>query len=222
MTTRRTAVLALVVVPAFVGPALISLNAQAQSPIAGWRCAGTCVRDTAVRSEGLASASVSPAGDGVGTMNQSIKPDTFRGKRIRYSAMVKTDAIASDAGAGLWMRVDGPGVGETLQFDNMFDRPIPARTDWKRYEIVLDVPAESSYIIWGLIVNGPGKAWIDDVRIEVVGASTPSTHQAGSEKHEAHDVSAERIAATKKSRESAPLAPVNLNFERPVVAKSFF
>jgi hypothetical protein len=214
MTTRRIALLALTAIPAFV-----CLDAQAQSPIAGWRCSGTCARDTVVRSEGLASAMVGPAADGVGTMNQAIKPDAFRGKRVRYSAMVKTDSIASAAGAGLWMRVDGPGVGETLQFDNMFDRPIPSLTDWKRYEVVLDVPAGSSYIIFGLIVNGPGKAWIDDVRIEVVDTSTPSTHRPGSERHEPHDVSAERIATTKQTRENAPLAPVNLNFEQPSTRK---
>ena len=209
MSTRRMAFLAVTVVPAF-----FPLDAQAPNPIAGWRCWGTCVRDSVVRSEGLASASVGPAGDEVGTMNQAIRPDAFRGKRVRYSAMVKTDSIASAAGAGLWMRVDGPDVGQSLQFDNMFDRPIPSFTDWKRHEIVLDVPVESSYIIWGLIVNGPGKAWIDDVRIEVVDATTPSTHRAGSERHPPHDISAEQIATTKRTRETAPLAPVNLKFEQ--------
>lgn len=209
MSTRRMAFLALTVVPAF-----FPLDAQAPNPIAGWRCSGTCMRDSVARSEGLASAVVGPAGGAFGMMNQSMKPDAFRGKRVRYSAMVKTDSIASAAGAGLWMRVDGPNVGQILQFDNMFDRPIPSFTDWKRHEIVLEVPEESSYIIWGLIVNGPGKAWIDDVRIEVVDATTPSTHRPGSEQHAPHDVTAERIATTKRTRETAPLAPVNLKFEQ--------
>lgn len=209
MRTRRMAFLALTVVSAS-----FPLDGQAPNPIAGWRCSGTCMRDSVVRSEGLASALVSPAGGPVGTMNQSMRPDTFRGKRVRYSAMVKTDSIASAAGAGLWMRVDGSDVGQTLQFDNMFDRPIPSFTDWKRYEVVLDVPEESSYIIWGLIVNGRGKAWIDDIRIELVDATTPSTHRPGSERHAPHDVSAEQIATTKRTRETAPLAPVNLKFEQ--------
>ena len=209
MSTRRMSFLALTVVTAF-----FPLDAQAPNPIAGWRCTGTCMRDSVVRSEGLASAMVTLAGGEVATMNQAMKPDAFRGKRVRYSAMVKTDSIASAAGAGLWMRVDGPGVGETLQFDNMFDRPIPSFTGWKRHEVVLDVPEESSFIIWGLIVNGPGKAWIDDVRIEVVDATIPSTHRPGSERHAPHDVTAERIATTKRTRETAPLAPVNLKFEQ--------
>lgn len=209
MSSRCMAFLALTVVPA-----LFPLGAQAPTPIAGWRCSGTCMRDSVIRSEGLASAMVGPGGGPVGTLNQSMKPDAFRGKRVRYSAMVKTDSIASAAGAGLWMRVDGPDVGETLQFDNMFNRPIPSFTEWRRHEVVLDVPQEASFIIWGLIVNGPGKAWIDDVRIEVVDATTPSTHRAGSERHAPHDVTPERIAATLRARDASPLAPVNLNFEK--------
>ena len=51
MSTRRMAFLALTVVAAS-----FPLYAQAPNPIAGWRCSGTCVRDSVVRSEGLASA----------------------------------------------------------------------------------------------------------------------------------------------------------------------
>jgi hypothetical protein len=207
MSTRRMAVIALTLLPAF-----LSVDAQAPNPIAGWRCFATCMRDSVTRSEGLASAMVGSDG-AAGTMNQAMKPDGFRGKRIRYSAMVKTDSIASALGAGLWMRVDGVDVGQVLQFDNMMDRPIPPLMDWQRYAIVLDVPEESSYIVWGLIVNGRGKAWIDDVRIEVVDGTTPSTHRAGSERHAPHDVTPERIATTMRARETASSAPVNLTFE---------
>lgn len=209
MNARTLAVLAL------IATAVSPIGAQQPDSIAGWRCFGTCARDTLIRHGGLASAMVSSSSEGgAGTLNQSMKPDAFRGKRVRYSAWVKTDSITSAAGAGLWMRVDGTGVGATLQFDNMFNRPIPALGDWTRHEIVLDVPEESSFLIWGLIVNGRGRAWIDDIRIEVVDQAIPSTHKAGSERHATHDVTAERIAATMRARESAPSSPTNLDFER--------
>jgi hypothetical protein len=194
-------------------PAVYSASAQDSTSIPGWRCSGMCTRDTVVRREGIASASVYNASM-VATLNQTLKPDAFRGKRVRFSAWVKTDSIASADGAGLWMRVDGPEVGETLQFDNMFNRPIPSFTDWKRFEVVLDVPATSSFVIWGLIVNGKGRAWIDDARLDIVDASVASTHRAGSERHAPHDLTAERIASTLRIRESAPSTPTNLGFER--------
>lgn len=209
MNARTLAALAL------ISAAVSPVGAQGPDSIAGWRCSGTCARDTVVRHEGLASAMVrSSSQGGAGTLNQAMKPDAFRGKRVRYSAWVKTDSISSAAGAGLWMRVDGADVGETLQFDNMFNRPIPALGDWTRHEVVLDVPEASSYLIWGLIVNGRGRAWIDDIRLDVVDQTISTTHRPGSEKHAPHDLTAERIAATKRARENAPVVPVNLDFER--------
>jgi hypothetical protein len=202
-------------------PALALLSLSVGSPLrsqvpAGWRCWGECSRDTVVKYEGMASASVrSAASDSVGTFRQSVRPEDYLGKRVRFSAWVKTDNLAGPA--ALWMRVDGKGMA-SLQFDNMMDRPIPAFTDWKRYEVVLDVPKESTAIVFGLLLTGYGRAWLDDARLEAVDSSVQSTHimvQQGSEADHGHpEPTAEQIADVLRRRAAAPRQPVNLNIEQ--------
>jgi hypothetical protein len=136
--------------------------------------------DTKVAQEGKQSGRVAfvgpaePSGNGFGTLTQCIAPDPFRGQRVRYSGFVRT-AKVEGAGVGLWMRVDGPQEGKTLAFDNMLDRSIVGSTDWKKYEIVLDVPKEATAICFGMLVAGKGTAWVDALKFETVAADTPVT-----------------------------------------------
>jgi hypothetical protein len=90
------------------------------------------------------------------------------------------------------MRVDGPKRAVTLALDNMQNRPIRGTTDWTRYEVVLDVPAEGVAIAYGTLLEGAGSVWVDDVSLEVVDASVATT--------------------SKESSPSAP-KPQNLDFE---------
>jgi hypothetical protein len=115
-----------------------------------------------------------PAQGSFGGLNQVISPDAFRGQRVRLSGYVKTDKVEGD-GAVLWMRVDGPQQGKILSFDNMADRSIVGTTDWKKYEIVLDVPKEAATIVFGLLLPGKGTAWVDDLKLEKVAPDTPVT-----------------------------------------------
>jgi len=65
------------------------------------------------------------------------------------------------------MRVDG-GEWKTLSFDNMEDRPIRGTNDWQKQSIVLDVPENSERISFGVLLDGTGDVWIDDVKLESV------------------------------------------------------
>ena len=49
--------------------------------------------------------------------------------------------------AGLWMRVDGKEK-TGIAFDNMANRSIKGTTDWKTYEVVLDVPDDAEEIFF--------------------------------------------------------------------------
>lgn len=102
-------------------------------------------------------------GSGFGTLMQIFKADHYRNKRMRFTAVVKTDAVYG--WAGLWMRVDGPKK-EMLGFDNMSTRPINGTTGWQRYSVVLDVPQESVNIGFGILLNGFGQVSLADVRFE--------------------------------------------------------
>ena len=115
---------------------------------------------------------------GFGAAVKSMVPAELKEKRIRLSAFIKTEDV--ERSAGMWMRVDGVlgnDIHTTLSFDNMMNRPISGTTDWKKYEIVLDVPNESKYIFYGVLISGNGKAWFTEPEFETVGNDIASTNQ---------------------------------------------
>jgi erythromycin esterase len=105
------------------------------------------------------------------SLHQVIMPDDYINQRIRLSAYVK--ALGVKKCAGLWMRIDGP-TGP-LRLDDMHQHPIVGTSNWTNYSIVLDVPKNSTQIVFGLHFSGQGQVWIDDVQLEVVEAAVPSS-----------------------------------------------
>lgn len=146
----------------------------------GWFLAGSTPQnyesgiDHAVTHDGRSSGYISStvrSSEGFGTLMQMFKADDYRGKRLRLSAYVKTERVDS---CGLWMRIDGPG-NEMISLDNMQNRPIHWTTDWQKVEVVLDVPQNSVDIAFGVLLQGAGRVWIDDIQFEAVGADISTT-----------------------------------------------
>jgi hypothetical protein len=169
---------------------------QAAAP-SGWFIAGNkpaeyeSGRDAAAAYNGHPSAYLrakASSVDGFGTLMQNFRADHYLGKRVRFSAFVKTQDTQD--WVGLWMRVDKES--KQLAFDNMQRRAIKGTTDWKKYEVVLDVPQEATGIFFGVLLSGSGTVWINGANFEVVGLNVPTT---GGEPM------------------SMPDEPVNLNFE---------
>jgi beta-lactamase regulating signal transducer with metallopeptidase domain len=138
--------------------------------------------------------SMQPSIDGFGGMMQMCSADDYRGKRLRFSAWMKTQD-ANDKGAHLWFRVDGAERGQMLQFDNMDNRPVMGTTDWREYAIVLDVPSSAKALAYGFFIHGTGQAWVSGIKLEEVGPDVPTT-----------DV-------TSGTGRELPRIPVNLGFE---------
>src|SRR2546429_3129524 len=104
---------------------------------------------------------------------QMFQANDYLNKRMRFSGYVNSEG--SESWAGLWMRIDGP-QSRTLGFDNMQNRPIKGTTDWQKYDVILDVPDESINIAFGILLEGKGQAWLNDVRFEEVGVDVPTTN----------------------------------------------
>jgi hypothetical protein len=103
---------------------------------------------------------------------QAFSATDYRSQRVRFSALVKTSEIH---GRGvLWMRVDAMDR-ISIAFDNMMARPITGTTDWKRYDIVLNVAPYATQISIGGMMLGFGQMWMDDIRIEKVDDKVPAT-----------------------------------------------
>ena len=191
---KKVLVFGLLAIAAVAGVAIAS-DTTSTTPT-GWFMAGMAPDDYVtgldknVKHSGTSSAFIRSKENpkDFSTLMQSISPANYGGKRLKFSAWVKTDAVSE--WTGLWMRIDGGK--ETLEFDNMQDRPIKGTTDWKQYEVILDVPMTSTGIFYGVLTSGTGTVWIDDAKLEVV----PQT-----------------VSTTSLKEPSRPTEPSNLGFE---------
>lgn len=92
--------------------------------------------------------------------------ENYKGKTIVFSGYIKTENVTKGY-AGLWMRID-PQVA----FDNMMYNGVKGTTDWQKYEIELQMnPEKTDNIVFGALLVGPGKMWIDNLQITVDGKS---------------------------------------------------
>jgi len=134
--------------------------------------------------------SKNPGNNEFGTLMQSISAENYLDKRLKLSGFIKSENV--EGWCGLWMRIDGD-KGEQLEFDNMFNRFIKGTTEWKEYEIILDVPSNSKVINYGVLLGGKGKVWFDNLKLKKVDKDIPLTSV---------------VKENKLSKE-----PINLDFE---------
>ncbi|HSK71475.1 MAG TPA: nuclear transport factor 2 family protein [Pyrinomonadaceae bacterium] len=165
--------------------------------------------DTNVKRRGRASATVKfdcgEAKESWSSLAQIIAADSYRGRRVRLTGWLKTENADS---AGLWMRVDGER--RMLGFDNMSNRPVKGTTDWRQYEVVLDVSPEAVNLFFGTLFEGKGQIWADDFKLEVVGQDVKTTNILTDEQMRRESSgSAAKKADSKK--------PFNLDFENGVI-----
>ena len=121
---------------------------------------------------------------------QQFQAVKWKGKRLRLSCFICTKNVKGIA--GLWMRIDSQ-EGDTLQFDNMSNRPISGTTGWNHYSVVLDVPQAAGGIYFGVILQGSGEVWMDQFKLEEVDEKISSTNLIGTD--------------------LLPMEPVNLDFD---------
>ncbi|MFN0124399.1 MAG: protein kinase domain-containing protein, partial [Blastocatellia bacterium] len=152
---------------------------------------------------------------GYASLAQAIRADEFRGRRVRFSGYLKSHLAGNLA--ALWFRVDG-AEGYGLEFGNTTK---PATPDWQKYEVVLDVPRDSLTLHFGFILNGEGRIWGDDFRLEAVEADVSATGESVSRERNRQEFvrrpEAEQARIRQQVEENAkrlPLKPVNLDFEQ--------
>jgi hypothetical protein len=104
-------------------------------------------------------------------VTQIVKADRWRGKRVRLSGWMKTDGAGE---AALWLS-NNDDKWNIISIDNMSDRPVRGTSDFRRYELVIDVADHAMELRFGAKLVGGGKVWIDDFRLEEVDRRTALT-----------------------------------------------
>ncbi|MBX9855332.1 MAG: hypothetical protein K2Y26_07395 [Gemmatimonadaceae bacterium] len=148
----------------------------------GWRMAGSGrdeMRqrgDATVLHEGrptLRLAAVADSSEGYGTWMNVLFASPYVGKRVRISVYTRT--AGATRRADVWARVqarESPADGVGLVGKNV---ALPASSDWRRTEIVFDVPRDAVWVHYGVGLAGAGQLWMDRATIEVVGRDVPLT-----------------------------------------------
>jgi erythromycin esterase len=127
--------------------------------------------DSTVSFSGKRSLCIQRVGSGkFGVATTSFPVKDARGKYLKYSGYIKTENI-TEGYAGLWWRVDGAkGV---LHLDNMNNRGAKGTTGWTKYSIEFKISDSLTNINFGVLLPGNGKAWFDDLSIELDGKKYP-------------------------------------------------
>ena len=104
---------------------------------------------------------------------QTMPAASWRGKRVRFAAWIRTKDAAG-RGCCLWLRADD-AAEHTVALDNMNGFEVTGSTAWTLCEAVMDVPQSAERLVYGVILSGSGAAWCDDFELAAVGPETPCT-----------------------------------------------
>jgi C-terminal processing protease CtpA/Prc len=118
---------------------------------------GRCVMLTGVQN---------PPPNVFGNVMQSIPAAGYTLHRIRLRSAIRVEGPATRA--QMWLRLDR--ADNSMAFlENMGSRPVFS-SEWNTYDIEADVPEDVARIALGVMLFGPGNAWVDDVSLETIGA----------------------------------------------------
>lgn len=158
-----------------------------------WGLRGTAPKDFVVTADqriltsGESSATIEAVEltSGWGTLYQFANARDLRGKRVEFSADIRTAAVALRA--SIFVRADD-ARGNAVALDNMWfnyvegveeadmlNRSLSGDNDWTTERVVLDIPWEATVVSYGAILEGAGKVWIDNAHLEIVAIDTPIT-----------------------------------------------
>jgi hypothetical protein len=86
----------------------------------------------------------------------------------------------------------------------MQNRRIIGTKDWKKCEIVFDVPDARCVINYGFLLSGVGKAWFDNISFEIVDKSDKSNRRTANNLYARNPNPVPQMI---------PEKPVNIDFE---------
>ncbi len=132
--------------------------------------------DTGYEGAGLEVYGAEHTSGQFGGVGQSISASDYVGKTVQLTAYIRTENV-DDGYAGLWFRVDKGK--DMLVLDNMNDRGVTGTTGWRSYTSVLRVDAEATQILFGAILTGTGRMFVDEFAIDIVPDDTPTTAAYG-------------------------------------------
>jgi hypothetical protein len=100
------------------------------------------------------------------TVTQGVHDAALAGAQLRLTMMMRLEGVDGE-GAGPWMVLHGPS-GRMLKHDQKLRK---STQGWERVSMDIEVLPGTEVVEVGATLEGPGRACIDDVRLEVVKAA---------------------------------------------------
>ena len=102
-----------------------------------------------------------------GRLDQRLRIDpSWINKTLRLSAFLKSAGIDGTGGALVIQSTNGGG--DILAWNNMDSQRVLGTQPWKNYSIDLKIPQGSYFLIAGVMLEGGGTLWADDITLELV------------------------------------------------------
>jgi hypothetical protein len=122
--------------------------------------------DDAIATEGRRSVRITNIGrEPYGLVAQRLEITAHRGRRLRFSGMLRTRDIEGK-GAGLSIRIEQGGT--LLSHDFMLDRLVRGTRDWEHVSIEMPIDATATHLEIGIMLQGSGTVWFDEPRLAIL------------------------------------------------------
>lgn len=122
------------------------------------------VMDPALRTEGRQSLRVEQVrSEPWALATQYRVAGELRGARVRFSVSLRLEGVTGNGAGPVFLAQTGSGVTLASKQDLA-----KGTADWRRATLEFVVPRGADGFEVGLLLEGPGKAWIDDARLEVL------------------------------------------------------
>jgi hypothetical protein len=117
---------------------------------------------------------VLPRPDGYAALTKTFAAGDFRGRRIRLAGRLKSEDADSiemvvSAVSGEAADIARLALGEGQRAGTL---------DWRRYEMVVDIPDNAQRLVVGVQTSGKGTVWVRDFSLEVVEGAVAVTARA--------------------------------------------
>lgn len=106
------------------------------------------------------------------TVCQGIRGFGYRGSKIELSADLKLDEVDR---CGLFIRADNADRAAAA-ISNMWECPLKGTSDWMRYAVTVNVPADATFILFGFWLDKKGTVCARNFKLNVI-VEAPKTRR---------------------------------------------
>jgi len=101
-----------------------------------------------------------------GTVYQRFDANRYRGKRLRFSANIKTEFPNDTSSVRLFIN-EYNELNKSNQIEQMIDNPIQ-QSNWDSFSVEIDISKFAHSISIGMVMLGNGVSYIDNAKVEVI------------------------------------------------------